>query len=151
MQPVLGPNGVVWEEEIDITQGNSYYYFHVTLADELTLEVLDRQKLAALAKETLAGNLATISEVLGATKTYTIREWSMPDPRNLQLTNRGILEELFDDNFRTVFNTAVGSIITESLTSGQLPSPQQLLSALGKHRWRLQNILLRNANKVTTI
>ena len=136
MQPVLGANGVVWEAEIDITEGSSYYYFHVTLADELTLEVLDRQKLAALAKETFAGNLATISEVLGATKTYTIRMWSMPDPRNLQLTNRGILEELFDDNFRAVFNTAVGSIITESLTSGQLPSPQQLLSALGKHRWK---------------
>ena len=150
MDPIFGPNGVVWEAEIGVVPGSSYYYFHVTLADELTLEVLDREKLAALAKETLAGNLATISEVLSATKTYPIREWSMPDPRNLQLTNRGILEELFDDNFRAVFNTAVGSIITESLASGQLPSPQQLLNALGKHRWRLQNILLRNANRVTT-
>ena len=27
---VLGPNGVVWETEINVTQGNSFYYFHVT-------------------------------------------------------------------------------------------------------------------------
>ena len=74
----------------------------------------------------------------------------MPDPRNLQLANRGILNLLFDDEFRTALNAAVGSIITESLVSGQLPSPQQLLSALGKHRAKLQNILLRNTNKVTT-
>ena len=150
MQPVLGPNGVVWEAEIDVTQGNNYYYYHVELADELTLEVLDREKLTALAKEALAGNLSTISEVLNATKTYTIRMWSMPDPRNLQLANRGILNALFDDDFRAVVNTAIGSTIVESLASGQLPSPQQLLNALGKHQARLQNILLRNANTVTT-
>ena len=159
MQPELGPNGIVWEAEIEITQGSSYYYFHVELADELTLEVMDREKLAALAKETFAGNLATIAEVLGATKTHTIREWSMPDPRNLQLTNRGILDALFDDNFRAAMATAVGPVLTEALatlTSGQSFSPQQaqqftqqLLNALGKHRWKLQNILLRNANKVT--
>ena len=41
--------------------------------------------------------------------------WSMPDPRNLQLANRGILEALFNDEFREAFTTAVGPMIDRGL------------------------------------
>ena len=149
MQPTLGENGVVWEAEIDITQGNNFYYFHVVLADPLTLEFLDREKLAMLAKEALTGNVPEVSDILNATKTYPISGWSMPDPRNLQLADRGLLSALFDSNFRDVFGQAMGSIIGESLASGQLPSAQQVMSALETHRLKLQNILLRNSDRVT--
>ena len=147
MQPTFGREGVVWEAEMDIPAGgNIYYYFEVTLANPVTLEILDREQLAKLAKSALAGTSPEIADVLNATKHYEIEMWSMPDPRNLQLADRGILDTLFDDRFRT----AAGRALAPVLASGRLPTPQQLLNALGKHQAKLQNILLQNANKVTT-
>jgi methionine-rich copper-binding protein CopC len=146
MQPTFGPNGVVWETTIDVTQGNSFYYYHVELAHSLMLKTLDREVLAELFKEASGGGaIPTVSDILYATKTYSITQWSMPDPRNLQLADRGILKALFDADFRAALGSSVGPL----LASGALPTAQELFNALGKDRLKLQNILLRNAEKVT--
>ncbi len=150
MQPTFGPKGVVWEAEIGVTPGNLYYYFEVTLANPVTLEILDREELANLFRSALEGNSPTIADVLYATTSYEIKMWSMPDPRNLQLADRGIINALFDEKFRTAAGRALDPVIGNSLATGQLPTPQQLLGALTKHQARLQNILLRNANTVVT-
>ena len=149
MQPNFGPNGVVWETTIDVTPGNSFYYYHVELADPLMLKTLDRVKLAELLQQASRGSgVPTISDILNATKTYTINEWSMPDPRNLQLADRGILDALFDENFKIVLSKAMEPLLAQ-VRSGTLPTGQELFNALGKNRWKLQNILLANAEKVT--
>ena len=95
MQPTFTESGVVWETAIDVTPGNSYYYYQcVELAHPLTLETLDREKLAEMYKASIwGGDLPTVSRYLKRKKTYPITEWSMPDPRNLQLADRGILDE----------------------------------------------------------
>ncbi len=144
-------NGVVWEVDVDVTQGNNFYYFDVTLAIPLTLQVLDREQLEILAKETTKGNLPSISEVLNATldPPLEIKMWSMPDPRNLQLADRGILDALFDSNFQTVFKSAADPLLAKLLSGGSL-TPQEILDAVTKHRARLQTILLGNSNRITT-
>ena len=152
MQPKFGLNGVVWETmiDVDVTQDNNFYYYHVELANPLTLETLNRQKLAELLEQASGGDgIPTVSDILNATKTYTINEWSMPDPRNLQLADRGILDALFDDNFRIALGSSVAPLLA-NIGSGALPTAQELLNALGKDRLKLQNILLGNAEKVTT-
>ena len=149
MDPMPGPNGVVWETTKEITQGNSFYYYHVELAHPLMLKTLDREKLAELFKEASGGGgIPTVSDILNATKTYRITEWSMPDPRNLQLADRGLLDALFDDNFRAALASSLNPLLA-SIGSGVLPTAQELVNALGKDRLKLQNILLRNSEKVT--
>ncbi len=144
-------NGVVWEVDVDVTQGNNFYYFEVVLATPVTLEVLDREQLAELFKAAVEGNLPSISDVLNATldPPLEIRMWSMPDPRNLQLADRGILDALFDDDFRTALTNAAGPLLQKAL-SGESITSQEIFNALQKHQLRLQNILLRNSNRVTT-
>ena len=136
MRRVPGPNGIVWEtgDSVDITLGNNYYYFDVTLTDEVTLEILDLRKIEELGSPTL-------SQILNATTTYTIKKWSMPDPRNLQLADRGILEALFDDDFKRELNN-LAPVLLASLANEQIPS--------GRELGKLQNILQRNAYKVLT-
>ena len=152
MTPRFTDNGVVWESEgVEVTQGNNYYYFDVELATPVMLEVLDREALAKLTKAALEGNPPSISDVVDATLNppLEIKAWSMPDPRNLQLADRGILDALFDDRFRAALTTAMGPLVVKIL-SGESPTQQEIFSALQKHRMKLENILLGNANKVTT-
>ena len=149
MEPMPGPNGVVWETTIDVTQGNSFYYYHVELAHPLMLKTLDREKLAELFKEASGGGaIPTVSDILNATKTYRITQWSMPDPRNLQLADRGIFDALFNNDFRAALASSLNPLLA-NIGSGALPTAQELFNALGKNRLKLQNILLRNSEKVT--
>ena len=136
MHRVLGPNGIVWEtgDSVDITPGNNYYYFDVTLTDAVTLEILDLSKIEELRSPTL-------SQILDATTTYTIKKWSMPDPRNLQLADRGILERLIDDEVKAELSNLT-PVLLASLANEQIPS--------GRELGKLQNILQRNAYKVLT-
>ena len=149
MQPIFGPEGVVWEAKIDVTPGGNYYYFNVELANPVMLEILDRVELAKLARSVSEGNRVEIADVLYATKHLPIKMWSMPDPRNLQLADRGIIDALFDNRFRNAVGSALNPLITEFLDSGQLPTNQQLQNALGKNQAKLQNILLQNASTFT--
>ena len=150
MQPTTAlDGGVVWETEIGVTAGSTYYYFEVTLAEPVTLEVLDREKIAAIVQHVLGGNTVSMSQVLEATNDYTIEGWAMPDPRNLQLADRGIINAIFTADFKAALISAMAGPISKAV-SGQQPTANDIVNALGKHQRRLQNILLRNANALTT-
>ena len=150
MQPATGADGgVVWETEIGITAGSTYYYFEVMLAEPVTLEVLDREKIAAIVQHVLGGNTVSMAEVLNATKSYTIEGWAMPDPRNLQLADRGIVNAIFTAEFKGALLLAMAGPVQKAI-SGQQPTANDIVNALGKHQRKLQNILLRNANALTT-
>ena len=85
MQPTAGENGVVWETEIGIPSKSTYYYFEVMLAEPVSFTTLDRGEIAVMDPTTI-----TLEEVLSATREYRIDGWAMPDPRNLQMVDRGI-------------------------------------------------------------
>ena len=153
MTETFTENGVVWESaEIGVTQGNSHYYFSVELATPVTLEVLDREALEGLAERAAKGDVPSISEVVNATLVppLEIKMWSMPDPRNLQLADRGILDALFGGNFQAALIEAAGPLLAK-IQSGGAPSLAELANALKpKDRVRLQRILWRNAMNVIT-
>ncbi|MCG9130453.1 hypothetical protein J5I95_02125 [Candidatus Poribacteria bacterium] len=145
MQPVPGENGVVWEAKLGIPAGRStYYYFEVMLAEPLTFTALDRDAIAALDPTT-----ATLADVLNPANLHqiTIEGWAMPDPRNLQLADRGIVEALFTPNLVDAFREILDSPQTLQFIAGQadlnnIATPKQLR--------RIQTILLRNTNALTT-
>ena len=151
MQSTDGNNGVVWEAEVDIPVGAStYYYFEVILTEPVSFTTLNREELAAMDPNTI-----TFEEILSAKREYPIEHWSMPDPRNLQLTNRGLINALFDADVRTAVVSIYGSPqaapIVEKLLSGQKVEISEILGAITlKQRRRLQSLLLRNANRLTT-
>ena len=145
-----GKNGVVWEETIGINPGKSvYYYFDVTLQEPVEFKTLSREKLAAIAQDPEI----SLAAILNATTTLRIEKWSMPDPRNLQLTDRGIIEKIFNDNIRNeilrILASPQGLAILSQVRGGQLPSVNDVLSVMtSKQRLRLQTLLLRNTNRL---
>ena len=155
MVPMVGENGVVWESEgIRIPPGNTYYYFEVVLAEQLTFETLDRVAIADMLKEAM-GSTPTLADVLSATHSYTIKGWAMPDPRNLQMVDRGIIRELFTPDL----NRAVTDIlispgaagILQKVAVGQSIDVNEFLRvATPKQQRRIQGILARNANRIVT-
>ncbi|MYF97803.1 hypothetical protein F4212_01515 [Candidatus Poribacteria bacterium] len=140
MDPVPGDNGVVWESEIGILpKGSTYYYFEVTLAEPVKLEIINRDALAEL----LASPDGTTT--VPATREYIINSWSMPDPRNLQLSERGIFDALFtSDVVAEIVRIAAPLIV--GIQSGETTGIQ----VDGRDLIKLQNLLLRNANKLTS-
>ncbi len=145
MQPTQGANGVVWETTIGVPSGSTYYYFAVTLAEPVELEVLDREAVAELTKRVLEGTTVQLADVISATKTYTIEKWAMPDPRNLQFADRGLLKALFTSDFQAELGRALAPFL-----GGQNVDVRAVVSALQKRSVKLQNILLRNTNRITT-
>ena len=151
MHSMHGKNGVVWETEIGIPLGTSiYYYFEVTLAEPVEFMTLSREKLAALAQDPENVSLAAI---LNATTTLRIESWAMPDPRNLQLADRGIVDAIFTPNVSAEISKILGSpqaaSIISQVLSGQLPGVNDILSVMTpKQQRRLQNLLLRNTNRL---
>ena len=151
MQSAAGKDGVVWKTEIGIPLGvSTYYYFEVTLAEPVSFTTLDREALAAMDPTTL-----TFAEVLSATREYTIESWAMPDPRNLQLVDRGIIDALFTADVRAEIIGILGSpqaspIISKFLNRQQVTLTDVFGIITPKQQRRLQNLLLRNANALTT-
>ena len=153
MQSTDGNNGVVWEAEVDVPVGGStYYYFKVTLVDPVSFTTLDRKALADLDPNTI-----TFEDIVDAITDppYEISHWTMPDPRNLQLTNRGIIDELFDADVRAAIVNIYGSpqaaSIRSKLLSGQKVEISEILGVITLRQQRtLQSLLLRNANRLVT-
>ena len=143
--------GVVWEAEIGIPPGTTYYYFQVMLAEPISFETLDREAIAAMDPNTV-----TLAGIMSAVKTYgPIKGWAMPDPRNLQMVDRGIIDELFTPEL----NRAIADILTspgafsilQKAVTGQPISVSEFLGiATPKQQRRIQSILARNANRVVT-
>ena len=153
MQPVSGENGVVWETTLGIPpSGSTYYYFEVVLAEPLTFTALDRDAIAALDPTTV-----TLADIFNPANLHKIRidGWAMPDPRNLQLADRGILEKLFTPALATEFQNILTSpqvidIAVRALAGEQVNINEILSVATPKQLRRIQNILIRNTNALTT-
>ena len=136
MEPVHGANGVVWESKIGILpKGNTYYYFEVTLTEPVMLEVINPEAVfEALDSKTATHNLSP-------TNTYTISSWSMPDPKNLQFADRGILEDLITPDVAAEVATIV---------LPQLGKPASEFEIKGRDKNKLARLILRNANALFT-
>ena len=150
MEPMVGENGVVWEKEIGIPPGSTYYFFEVVLAEPVTFKTLDREAIAAMDPTTIS-----LEGVLSATREYTIEGWAMPDPRNLQIVDRGIIRELFTPDLNRVVTNILTSpgaaSILQKVLAGQPIDVNEFLSvATPKQQRRIQSILARNANRIVT-
>ena len=152
MQPVSGENGVVWETTFGIPRGSTYYYFEVVLAEPLNFTALDRDAIAALDPTTV-----TLADVFDPANLHKIRidGWAMPDPRNLQLADRGIVNQLFTDNLITEFSQILTSpqvlnVVATALAGQQVNIKEILNVATPKQLNKIRRILLRNANALTT-
>ena len=153
MQPVSGGNGVVWETAFGIPpSGSTYYYFEVVLAEPLTFTALDRDAIAALDPTTV-----TLADIFNPANLHKIRidGWAMPDPRNLQLADRGILDRLFTPDLATEFSNILTSpqvldIVARAFAGQQVNINEILNAATPKQLRRIQNILVRNTNALTT-
>ena len=147
MQPMAGRDGVVWEASIGIPRkGSTYYYFEVKLAEPVSFTTLDREAIAAMDPLTVS-----FAEVINATKAYTIEGWAMPDPKNLQLVDRGIINALFTPDLRRVITDILTSpraanIIQKALAGQQVGITDFLSAATRKQQNRITGILARNAN-----
>ena len=149
MQPVSGENGVVWETAFGIPpSGSTYYYFEVVLAEPLTFTALDRDAIAALDPTTV-----TLADIFNPANLHKIRidGWAMPDPRNLQLADRGILKQLFTPDLATEFSNILTSpqvidVVIKAFAGQQVNVNEILSVATPKQLRRIQNILLRNTN-----
>ena len=150
MQPRSGKNGVVWEAKVNISPGSTYYYFEVKLLEPVSFTTLDREALAAMDPNTL-----TFAEIFAATRTYTIEGWAMPDPRNLQIVDRGIIDALFTSDL----NRAITNILTspraanilQKAIAGQSINVGEFLSiATRKQQNAILGILARNANRIVS-
>ena len=157
-----GINEVVWEVEVGIPpSGSVYYYFEVALTESVRFKTLDRNAV-------LDSTTVTLDDVLNATRFYEIKGWAMPDPRNLQLADRGIIDKLFTSELESEFSEMVNSILnspeaaevlapilTSFLASGQLDVSLMdigriLQLADPKQLSRIQSILEGNSNELIT-
>ena len=143
MDPVQGEKGVVWEKEIGVPPpkadkdpaANIYYSFEVTLSEPVTLDITNLQALGAAVQS--PDGTYDPAKVGEAGKIYTINSWTMPDPRNLQLQDRGIFEDLFTADIRAKL-----APIALSVANGEKLD--------GKQVGQLRNILLNSANDLFT-
>ena len=151
MQPMAGTNGVVWESEIGIpSKGSTYYYFEVVLAEPVSFTTLDREAIAAMDPLTVS-----LAEVLSATKEYTIEGWAMPDPKNLQLVDRGIIDALFTPNLNRVItdilnSPGVANIVQKAALGQEVGIGEFLSVATPRQQNRITSILARNANSLVS-
>ena len=151
MQPMVGENGVVWETEIGIPPGvSTYYYFEVTLVEPVELTTFSREKLAEISQ---SPHTVSLEGILSATTVLRIESWAMPDPRNLQLADRGIIDAIFTADVRAEMIGILGSsqaapIISKFLSGQQVTLTDVLGIITPKQQRRLQNLLLRNTNKL---
>ena len=91
MDPYDEDKGVVWKGDVGVIPGrNVFYYFEVTLIEPVMLNIVNPVALG----EAIASPHGIHDEE--AVKEYQrIESWAMPDPRNLQFQDRGIIEALF--------------------------------------------------------
>ena len=154
MHSMHGKNGVVWETEgLGIPTGTSvYYYFDVTLADPVKFETLSREKLVEIFEDPHTVSLAAILDDEVRTE-LEIGKWAMPDPRNLQLVDRGIIDAIFTPDIQVELLSVLGSPraipLIQKVLNGQQVSPGEVFGVMTrKQQNRLQNLLLRNTNKL---
>ena len=152
MMPVSGENGVVWETTIGVPPGNTYYYFEVVLFESVEFMTLDRDYIASLDPTTV-----TLEQVLDPEKikSYKIDGWAMPDPKNLQMVDRGIIDALFTQDLNRIVSDILtspmaASIVQRALAGQSINVSEFLSAATPNQQRRIRGILERNANGVVT-
>ena len=150
MQSTVGENGVVWEAEIGIpSKGNTHYYFEVVLAEAVEFMTLDREAIAAMDPDT-----ATLEAILDPKHFHKIRitKWAMPDPRNLQMDDRGIVDQLITPDLAQVFQDILRSPQAQAILAkayfGQVNINEILGLVTPRQRNRIANILMRNTESL---
>ena len=141
--------GVVWETAVeDIPLGNNvYYYFEVTLYEPVALDILSRYELLALSENPPKDPAELLGAIANATldPPLEITSWSMPDPRNLQIVERGIVKALFTPKVNAAIDSFINLPAVQKIITGQ-----QLTRADGREIQkalnRLQGPLLLSAN-----
>ena len=140
---------VVWETAVeDIPLGNNvYYYFEVTLYEPVALDILQRSQLVELSLNPPENPDELLAAIANATldPPLEITSWSMPDPRNLQIVERGIVDSLFTPAVNTAIDRFINLPAVQKIATGQ-----QLTRADGREIQkalnRLQGPLLLSAN-----
>ena len=138
----------VWEFEFGIyPKGNVFYYFEVTLTNPVKLEVINPEALIQIA----AAGTSTADVI----KVYEIQNWSMPDPRNLQLAERGIIEALFDADLQaamfTLLNLPEVRPLIAAAYAGEPIEGAAIANAIPQREInKLQNLFFRNVNRLTS-
>ena len=130
-------NGVVWTtNELGIPRGGGvYYYFEVDLAEPLLFSTLARDAV-------IDWKTATLDDVFADENLHKIEinSWKMPDPRNLQLQDRGIVKALFtrglNDEIRSVLALPEVETIGLKLLTGQPVNPNEILGAVPREQLR---------------
>ncbi|MDP6652748.1 MAG: hypothetical protein QGF90_11685, partial [Gammaproteobacteria bacterium] len=98
---------VIWETTVDVELGNTYYYYYeVELALPLDFDVP------------------------GLPADYD--RWSIPDPRNLQLEDRGIVEQLFTEELQDAIAPILDPVVQAVVSGGPTdvtitPEQQQVI------------------------
>ena len=141
--------GVVWETAVeDIPLGNNvYYYFEVTLDEPVALDILQRSQLVELSLNPPKDPAELLDAIANATldPPLEIARWSMPDPRNLQIVERGIVDRLFTPTVNAAIDRFINLPAVQKIATGQ-----QLTRADGREIQkalnRLQGPLLLSAN-----
>ena len=156
MDPTDGKNGgVVWTVDLGIPpdRGSTYYFFEVVLAEELHFVTLDRGAIATA----LESRTVTLEDIFSEKNIHaiTIDGWAMPDPRNLQLLDRGIIGQLFTDDLREEFGNLleipeVLAALAPALVGQQVDISQVLKAVPQKQMNRIRSILLSNTNRLTS-
>ena len=108
-------------------------------------KTLDREAVAEMIQEN--SDTISLEDILDTQHAITIEDWVMPDPRNLQLVDRGIIERLFTPDLRDAFIPVVAKLLASEppLTLNDI-----LNAATPQQRHRIQNILIRNTERLTT-
>ncbi|MDE0635805.1 MAG: Ig-like domain-containing protein [Candidatus Poribacteria bacterium] len=141
-------NGVWESDEIGIlAKGNTFYYFEVTLTHPVKLEVINPEVLLQIA--------AAGTSTAPAVKEYIIENWSMPDPRNLQLAQRGIIDALFTPDLQAAMAALLASPevrpLIEAAYAGQPVEGTAIANAIPrKEITKLQNMFFRNVFRLTS-
>ena len=140
---------VVWETAVeDIPLGNNvYYYFEVTLYKPVALDILSRIKLVELSLDPPEDPAELLGAIANATldPPLEISQWSMPDPRNLQMVERGIVERLFTPQVNDAIDSFINLPAIQKLITGQALTRQDG-RAIQRALNRLQRPLLLSAN-----
>ncbi|MYK22285.1 hypothetical protein F4054_08495, partial [Candidatus Poribacteria bacterium] len=115
--------GVVWKAPVeDIPLGNNvYYYFEVTLYEPVELDILSRNKLVGLSLNPPEDPAELLGAIADATldPPLKIMHWSMPDPRNLQIVERGIIERLFTPAVDAAIDSFINLPAVQKIITGQ--------------------------------
>ena len=114
---------VVWETEVEGIPlgGNVYYYFEVTLSEPVALDLLSRSKLLGLILSPPEDPNDLLEAIANATldPPLEITRWRMPDPRNLQIVDRGITDALFTPEVNAAIDRFVNLPAVEKIVNGQ--------------------------------